>query len=158
VVRALAFLLVLAGCVEDPLFVATGPELACAVPAEPAALFAFLRAGGHRAFTREGAVHASATGIHARRVRVYASPEVGASAQPTCAALVKEFYDDADVLTGYAVALKIQADSAAGKGWYWFETFDPGAGHPATSGVGASNCVRCHQDGDDYVITPLPLR
>jgi hypothetical protein len=66
--------------------------------------------------------------------------------RPTGTASVKELYDDASALVGYAVALKMAADSAAGANWFWYERIGDevaanGLGNAATP---KSVCVGCH--------------
>jgi hypothetical protein len=96
-------------------------------------------------------------------VRTFVSPGLAGSLaaggdHPRGVGAVKELYDGDD-LSGWAVSVKIAEDSAGGDGWYWFEVFDtaPGAS-PAVDGTGAGSCTGCHDDGQDYVRVPFPLR
>jgi hypothetical protein len=137
--------------------------VACDVPADPKALFAFIQSGAYKTWTAESAIHPSATGIHAARVRVYANPTLSAGfatsgEQPRCSALVKEFYGaNGTTITGYAASVKVDATSSGGRGWYWYETFDAANGTPSTTGRGASICTGCHAAGTDYVRSAWPL-
>ena len=154
--RLLLTAILLSACGAEPVIQPVEGST-CAVPTEPSSLFAWLRDGGYEGFASESTIHDSATRIHAGRVRVFANTTVGSGPQPQCAALVKELYDG-DALSGYAVAVKYKADSDAGRGWYWYETFDVTHGAPSTSAPGAPVCVGCHKDGQDFVWSPLPLR
>ena len=52
--------------------------------------------------------------------------------------------------------VKLQADSDAGRGWYWYELF--GSGPPPLQGVGHGVCTGCHSSGRDFVRIPFPLQ
>jgi hypothetical protein len=66
--------------------------------------------------------------------------------RPAGSASVKELYDDASKLIGYAVAVKLAAKSGGGANWYWYERI----GDLVTSdGLGSETkpkavCVSCH--------------
>jgi hypothetical protein len=75
--------------------------------------------------------------------------------RPIGTASVKELYDDASMLVGYATSLKIDARSSDGSNWYWYERvpLDSAAPHDGAgvvaNGLGnagpAKNiCVGCH--------------
>jgi len=80
----------------------------------------------------------------------------GASRErPVGTAAVKELYDDASELVGYAVAVKVRDESEAGDGWYWYERvpLDSAAPHDdngvvadglGSAGAAKSICVGCH--------------
>jgi len=69
-------------------------------------------------------------------------------------AAVKELFDDASKLVGYAVYVKTNAASEGGAGWYWYERVPLTSMAPNTQGIvadgpGASGpakaiCVGCH--------------
>jgi hypothetical protein len=66
--------------------------------------------------------------------------------RPLGTASVKEIYDDASALVGYAVGVKIAAESAAGSNWYWYERVRQNV---VVDGLGdtepaKSACVGCH--------------
>lgn len=66
--------------------------------------------------------------------------------RPLGSASVKELYDDASALVGYAVAVKTAAESQAGNNWYWYERAPNGVlvegfGNTAPA---KSACVSCH--------------
>lgn len=140
--------------------VATGED----VPSEAAALNAFLQARKYAAFRAESAVHPS-SGPHGK-VRTFVNRALAqsldaASAQhPIGAGSIKELYGaDGTTLTGWAVEVKVRADSDAGKGWYWYEVFSvmPGAS-PVVDATGAPGCTGCHGSGArDYFKSPWPL-
>lgn len=133
------------------------------VPTDDADLFEYLRAGRYRGFAAESGVHPSA-GPHGRGVRSFVngilerSLESGAATHPAGAAAIKELYAaDGTTLTGWAVEVKTQADSAGGQGWYWYEVFSTTDGSQPISGQGRPVCTGCHALGRDYVRIPFPL-
>jgi len=125
-------------------------------PTDAAALRAWLEAGSYRGWVAESAPHPS-TGPHGGTVRTYLndivleSLQAGNAAHPAGAALVKELYFGGDSVQLWAVSVKVEDDSAGGRGWYWWE----GEG---LSGVGLRACTSCHSRGRDYVWTPFPLQ
>jgi len=75
--------------------------------------------------------------------------------RPKGSAAVKELYNDAAELVGYAVSVKLQDKSNGGADWYWYERvpLSSGAPHdakgvvadgPGSSGPAKSICVGCH--------------
>ena len=75
--------------------------------------------------------------------------------RPIGSASVKELYDDASNLVGYATSLKLTNGSDQGRGWYWYERvpLDSAAPHDAqgvvADGLGEAGpakeiCVGCH--------------
>lgn len=133
------------------------------VPTTPAALFGWLQARGYDGFQAESKIHASA-GPHGGSVRAFLSPSLvqslasGTAEHPRGVAVVKELYGSGKTLTGWAVAVKTQTTSDAGKGWYWFEVLDTQTAGGALEGQGKGLCVNCHKGGKDYVLTPFPLQ
>ena len=134
------------------------------VPTSSSALFAYLRDGGYRGFARESAVHPSA-GPHGGRVLTFVndvleqSLATGNASHPAGAAAIKELYAaDGTTLTGWAVEVKTQADSAGGQGWYWYEVFSTTDGSRPIEGQGNPVCTSCHALGRDYVRIPFPLQ
>jgi hypothetical protein len=135
-----------------------------AVPTSDGALFAYLQSGRYRSFAAESGVHPSA-GPHGVGVRTYVNAPLessfaaGASSHPVGAAAVKELYaGDGTTLTGWAVEVKTQPDSAGGQGWYWYEVFSTTDGSRPISGPGHPVCTGCHSEGIDYVRIPYPLQ
>jgi hypothetical protein len=66
--------------------------------------------------------------------------------RPIGTASVKEVYDDTSALVGYAVGVKIAAESQGGRNWYWYERVREnvvvdGLGD---TGLAKSVCVGCH--------------
>lgn len=134
------------------------------VPTSGVDLFAWLQAGRYRGFAAESGVHASA-GPHGGGVRTFLndvlaeSLAAGAAAHPTGAAAVKELYAaDRTTLTGWAVEVKVQDESAGGQGWYWYEVFSTTDGSRPIEGLGNPVCTGCHAQGRDYVRIPFPLQ
>lgn len=127
-------------------------------PTDSAALLPWLEAGSYLAWDRESAIHLSA-GPHGGDVRTYvnaalvASLAAGASEHPVDAAVVKELYDD-DEVVGHAVMVKV-ASGTGGATWYWYERVGSSM---YADGVDESLCWSCHQDGADQVLTPFPLQ
>ena len=93
------------------------------------------------------------------------SMKAGNDVHPVGSAAVKEMYGDDKKPTGWAVSVKAQADSARGKGWYWYETMSstdanaiPVQGSRTGEGFGAGVCIGCHgRFGQDYVVVEYPL-
>ena len=140
------------------------PPVAPAIPMGKAALIPWLNARKYADFAPESGIHAS-TGPHGAGVRSYVNSALAASfaagnaVHPVGAAAVKELSDGANTLVGWAVEVKVAADSAGGKGWYWFESYTlDGSGKVYADGTGASVCTGCHAGGKDYVLTPWPLK
>ncbi len=145
------------------------PRVDSAVPTDTSALFRFLKDGGYKEFpAKESAVHAS-RGPHAKfgwPVRVFldskmdGSLKAGNDSHPAGAAIVKEMYNEkGDRLMGWAVMVKTGADSAGGKGWFWYETTNTrDATKVVASGNGVPGCFGCHSTGTDFVLTSFPLQ
>lgn len=116
------------------------------------ALEAWLATGAYRGWSCEPAPHpARPPGAHGTN-RICSNDALAATASgpvPVGAASVKELYQGGSII-GYAVAVKQQADSAGGAGWYWFENLD---GTIYADGAGVRLCTGCHADADDYVFT-----
>jgi hypothetical protein len=139
---------------------ATPPDVP-PIPTTSQALRAWLQAGNYMGWTAESARHASG-GPHGGTVRTFvndialASLQAGNSSHPAGAALVKELYFNRPTVQLWAVMVKVQADSAGGNGWYWWEGGLAGLGHPA--------CTGCHGSdfngytSKDYVLTNFPLQ
>jgi hypothetical protein len=128
-------------------------------PTEAAQLEAWLEAGGYLGWTAESAVHES-TGPHFGGVRTFMNAALLGSLEsgtghPAGAATVKELYGDGDTVRGWSVMVKLQADSAGGDGWYWYERYDASV---YANGTGEGLCTGCHVDGNDYVLSPYPLQ
>lgn len=139
-----------------PMMTADGP-----IPAgDAAALRPWLEGRGYLEWEAESAVHES-SGPHFGGVLTYAndalfdSLEAGEAEHPEGAASVKELYGDGNRVMGWAVAIKTQASSDAGNGWYWYELFD---GSTFADGQGAGVCVGCHASGTDFFRAPFPLQ
>ncbi len=129
-------------------------------PQGGAALQAWLEAGHYLSWAAESAPHAS-TGPHFGKVRTFvnapleASLAAGAAAHPAGAAAVKELYGSGDTVAGWAVAVKLQAASALGEGWHWYERYQ---GSTYADAAGAGLCTGCHSAGKDFILTPSPLK
>ncbi len=144
---------------RQPTVTATAtPTVAGPVPIPTTAreLLAWLQAGNYLSWTAESAPHASA-GPHGGKVRTFLNDTVldslsaGNASHPAGSALVKELYFGGDTVALWAVSVKVQDDSAGGRGWYWWE----GVG---LAGLGQPACTGCHAAGRDYVRTPFPLQ
>jgi hypothetical protein len=131
------------------------------VPTELAALEAWLQAGNYLAWPAEPEIHpANGQSAHPSSVRVFvndallASLEDGLAAHPAGAASVKEIYDQDESFRGWAVMVKLDADSDGGQGWYWYERVDS---FLFANGRGARICTPCHSQGSDYFRSPFPF-
>jgi len=98
-------------------------------------------------------------------VRVFLGPNLDASLKagntthPAGSAAVKEMYDGSGKLQGWAVMVKTTADSAGGKGWFWYEiTSTTDGSKPVATGNGVPLCFGCHFTGRDFVLTDYPLK
>ncbi|MEW6331717.1 MAG: hypothetical protein AB1560_09680 [Pseudomonadota bacterium] len=143
--------------------------MACAGPAPaqtPApppggtALEAWLKAGRYKTWRSESGPHAS-QGPHFGKVRAWLNPVLFESLQartrqhPPGAVAVKELYGEGETVQGWSVAIKTAADSAGGSNWYWYEIFQ---NKVIKDGQGILLCRGCHFTGNDYVLTPWPLK
>jgi hypothetical protein len=130
------------------------------VPTLGSVLRPWLEAGNYLDWPAESARHPS-SGPHFGAVRtflnptVYASLQAGLSEHPAGSALVKELYGSGDALVGWAVMVKVQADSDGGNGWYWYERFGSST---FASGTGEPGCTNCHSVGNDFIRIPFPLQ
>ena len=78
---------------------------------------------------------------------------------PVGSEAVKEMFDASGELQGWAVMQKTQADSAGGKGWFWYEIVSTtNSSNPVAIGNGVPLCFGCHSLGADYLITGYPLK
>lgn len=139
---------------------ATPPPAPQLPPTAAAALRTWLEAGSYLDWRAESAPHLG-TGPHFGIVRVFvndalfASLSDGLPQHPAGAAAVKELYGNGgSTVRGWAVMVKIQDDSDAGGGWYWFETFDTFS----SGGIGLRGCTTCHSIGRDFIRIPFPLQ
>ncbi len=139
------------------------------VPVELDALFAYLQEGRYKGFANEAEPHTS-VGPHpspdlqqSSMVRAFfnsavdASLKAGNETHPQGSAIVKEFYDDAGEVSGWAVSVKTGADSQNGEGWYWYETLSTtDNSNPVAAGNGVALCWGCHATGKDFVLSSYP--
>jgi hypothetical protein len=129
-------------------------------PTNGAELLPWLEAGEYLGWTAESGVHPS-SGPHGGGVRTFvndvlhASLAAGSASHPQGAAAIKELYGDGATVIGWAVEVKLQADSAGGDGWYWYERFQDSV---YADGTGEGICTGCHGGGNDYVLSPFPLQ
>lgn len=144
------------------------PDIESAVPTDVDELFSYLKKGSYKRFaTQESSPHPT-RGPHTDLgwpVRVYLDPVIDASmaagnaSHPVGSSIVKEMYDDAGELQGWAVMVKTQDDSAGGKGWFWYETTNTiDASEVVAAGNGVQLCQGCHFIGKDFVLTTYPLQ
>lgn len=157
----------IAAAVLGAVLVSALPALRAETAAPPASsreLFEWLKTGSYKDWAREIVPHPAA-GAHPGGVRANLNPALEASlkgggqAHPAGAAAVLELYGKSGALHGWAVAIKTQAESAGGQGWYWYEVLSVKDGNrtlAADRGVAA--CVECHAQGRDFVMTPYPLK
>jgi hypothetical protein len=129
-------------------------------PTNGAELVPWLAAGEYLDWQAESGVHPS-NGPHFGGVRTFvndvlhASLEAGATSHPQGSAAVKELYGAGGTVLGWSVTVKVQADSAGGDGWYWYEGYQDDV---YADGTGDGSCTGCHGGGDDYVLSPFPLQ
>ncbi len=138
------------------------------VPTDDKKLHEWLRTGAYKKFAAQESENHPSAGPHTKYglpVRVYMeskvhdSLEAGNSEHPEGSAIVKEMFNAENVLEGWAVMVKTQAKSDAGKGWYWYEATSTAPGTKAfASGNGVQLCSSCHGGGQDFVLTKYPLK
>jgi hypothetical protein len=127
-------------------------------PTTKEALKAWLTEGTYLSWAHETATHTSQ--IHFGLVLTYlnstlfGSLQAGSAAHPAGAAAVKELYGDGASVLGWSVSVKLEADSAAGQGWYWYEIYKNAT---YASAQGAPSCTVCHALGKDFVRSAFPL-
>jgi hypothetical protein len=144
------------------------PEIDSVVPVTKDKLFSYLQAGSYKNFAAKESGRHPSRGPHTKigwPVRVFLSPKIDASlkagiaSHPIGASIVKEMYDGSGKLQGWAVMVKTSADSAGGKGWFWYEvTSTIDGSKPVASGNGVPLCFGCHFTGRDFVLTEYPLQ
>lgn len=155
-----------AATIFDP--TAETPKVDSAVPTDLGDLFRYLQKGSYKSFAaQESGQHPSA-GPHTKvglPVRVFMDPRINASlaagntSHPLGSSIVKEMYDGAGDLQGWAVMVKTSKDSANGKGWFWYEVTSTKSGsNPVAAGNGVQLCQGCHFIGKDFVLTGYPLQ
>lgn len=139
-------------------------ESADVPPTDGAALLQWLQAGRYKAWAKESAPHKS-LGPHPSQVIAYLNPALDqslaaqAQAHPKGAAAVKELFDAAGRLSGWAVSVKTARDSDGGKGWYWYEILGTTAGaNVVAQANGVPLCFACHAPGRDFVLIAHPLK
>jgi hypothetical protein len=144
------------------------------LPQGAAAVEAWIAKGDYKSWHCEAEKHAARSPSPHDYNRICSndilSTNAAGAAYPKGAASVKELWGkDGKAIVGYAYYLKLQADSAAGKGWYYYEK-NPEImmGGPVADGVGDSGtpntvCVACHKaagsdamhSGHDFVYTQV---
>jgi hypothetical protein len=154
----------------NPAFEATAktPKIDSVVPVTKNRLFSYLKAGSYKGFAAKESGRHPTTGPHTKigwPVRVFLGPKIDASlkagnaSHPIGSSIVKEMYDGRGKLQGWAVMVKTSADSAGGKGWFWYEvTSTTDGSKPVASGNGVPLCFGCHFTGHDFVLTGYPLQ
>ena len=152
----------------DPAFEATAEtaKVDSAVPTD--GLFKYLQSGAYKSFKAQEPGQHGSRGPHTKfgwPVRVFLDPVIdaslaaGNSSHPAGSSIVKEMFDEAGKLQGWAVMVKTQADSARGSGWFWYEiTSTTDGSSPVASGNGVPLCFGCHFTGRDFVLTSYPLQ
>ena len=125
------------------------------------ALLSWLEAGNYMSWQAESGIHQS-SGPHGGQVRTFFNDVLfdsftqGLTAHPQGAVAVKELWGDGKSIIGWAVEVKVDADSQGGDGWYWYEKIGM---TEYGGGTGISLCYGCHGGGGvDYVLTPWPLQ
>lgn len=133
-------------------------------PTDGAAVLKWLQAGSYKKWPKESTPHKS-LGPHPVQVITYLNPVLDkslaskSSTHPAGSAAVKELLDAVGKLTGWAVSVKTDADSQAGKGWYWYEILGTTAsGNVVANGIGVPLCYGCHTPGRDFVLISHPLK
>jgi len=144
------------------------PTVDSAVPTDLEDLFRYLKNGSYKSFAAQESGQHPTRGPHTNvgwPVRVFLDPTINASltagntSHPVGSSIVKEMYDGDGDLQGWAVMVKTHADSAGGKGWFWYEVTSTRSGSdPVAAGNGVQLCQGCHFIGKDFVLTDFPLQ
>lgn len=129
------------------------------VPADPAAVQAWLQAFAYRGWTPMTDIRM--TGEHGGE-RLFFNPvlaaswRAGAQEHPLGSAAVRELYlADLKTLKGFALMHKTGPSGQVGEGWFWYEIFGTTAeAEPAVAQPGARTCVGCHAHAVDFVHSP----
>ena len=110
----------------------------------------WLATGAYRAWRCEPERHPARPGSAHSANRICTnetlSASEGAGEYPVGAAAVKELFNSAGTLTGYAVSVRVRA-GGGGAGWYWYERLAPGrvvADSTGDRGGARTICVSCH--------------
>lgn len=136
------------------------PAKVTLVPTTRPSLDQFLSEERYLEFASESGLHQS-EGTHFGRVITFMNPLLVASLKagnrehPVGAAAVKELYKGGQTLVGWAVIVKVAPRSNGGDGYFWFET---DGGRVLSDSVGQPVCAQCHSMGNDFILTPFPLR
>jgi hypothetical protein len=167
-VAALAVVLAPGGAASAP-SAAVMTTLSDTVPTDADALFGYLQEGKYKGFAHEAEKHTSMgphpdpqsreshTVIAFFNSGLDASLKAGNEAHPEGSAAVKEFYGADGELSGWAVSVKTQAESATGQGWFWYEVISVTDGSaPVAAGNGVALCWGCHSSGNDFVLSQYP--
>jgi len=133
-------------------------------PADGSKLYSWLSDGNYKNWVRESEKHRSA-GPHPSAVIAYLNSTLEQSlaseseSHPVGSAAVKELFNSAGELNGWAVSIKTDADSQSGKGWFWYEILgtEPDS-RVVANGNGVPLCFGCHTPGKDFVLIPFPLK
>jgi len=133
-------------------------------PVDGGTLYEWLVAGNYKGWAQESQKHKS-QGPHPETVIAYLNAALndslatGSKNHPEGAAAVKELYGNDGKLSGWAVSIKTQPDSASGQGWYWYEILGTTAdSRVVADGNGVALCFGCHTPGNDFVLIPHPLQ
>ncbi len=138
------------------------------VPLSKEHLFAYLASGKYKeAFTNKEKESHPSLGPHTKLglpVRVFMNDIIAESLKngneehPLGSVIVKEMFNEDDVLSGWAVMAKTHDKADGGNGWFWYEVTDAkDQDKIAAIGNGVEGCITCHAIGKDMVRTAFPL-
>ena len=138
------------------------------IPLDKEALVAYLKAGDYKGFPYQETKAHPSVGPHQKQglpVRVFMNKTIGDSLKaandkhPVGSAMVKEMFTKTGEASGWAVMVKTQEDSDAGKGWFWYELADLDTQAKIVAhGNGVIGCYQCHSVGKDTVRSIFPLK
>lgn len=137
------------------------------IPVGKTKLFTYLKSGAYKDFKyKENEMHPS-VGPHTQLglpVQVYYNDTISASIKngntehPVGSAIVKEMFSEDKILAGWAVMVKTEPKSDAGKGWFWYEvTSATDEDSLAAIGNGVPGCQSCHTVGNDMVRSDISI-
>jgi len=138
------------------------------IPLSKEQLFTYLESGKYKAFpNKEKEAHPS-LGPHTKLglpVRVFMnniiaeSLKIGNEEHPLGSVIVKEMFNEDNILSGWAVVAKTHDKTDGGNGWFWYEVTDAkDATKIAAIGNGVEGCIGCHSIGKDMVRSSFPLK
>lgn len=119
------------------------------------ALEDWLKTGAYKAWACESAMHAARPGSAHAANRICSNDLLSKSVSgeyPVGAASVKELFNGAGAIIGYAVGLRLKA-GPADDSWFWYERVNTTT---YANGAGVALCANCHRNAPrDFIYTQV---